>query len=82
MYHIEHGKRKNTSAQSIQLQLSRRMRDLREDNDLRQWQIAKLLNVDRTTYAHYESGRSRPDYEMIVKLAKHYGVSVDYLLGA
>ena len=67
--------------ESIKLQLSRRMKDLREDNDLKQWQLANMLKIDRSTYAHYERGRTQPDLEMIVKLANYYSVSVDYLLG-
>jgi len=73
------GKRRKDS--HIQLQLCKRMRDLREDNDLRQWQIANVLQIDRSTYTYYELGRTRPDYETIVKLAKYYGVSIEYLLG-
>ncbi len=65
----------------IPLQLCRRMKDLREDSDLRQWQIAEVLQIDRSTYAHYERGKTRPDLETIIKLANYYGVSVDYLLG-
>ena len=66
---------------NVKLQLSRRMKDLREDNDLKQWQLAKMLKIDRSTYAHYERGRTQPDLEMIMKLANYYSVSVDYLLG-
>ena len=76
-----HNNGKPRKNQHIQLQLCKRMRDLREDNDLKQWQLAKMLKIDRSTYAHYERGRTQPDLEMIMKLANYYSVSVDYLLG-
>lgn len=65
----------------VTLKLCDRMRGLREDHDLRQREIAELLHVDRSTYAHYESGRTQPDYESLVKLANFYNVSLEYLLG-
>ncbi len=58
-----------------------RIRDLREDHDLKQRQLAEYLNVSQNTYSQYETGTIALSAETAVKLAKYYGVSVDYLLG-
>ena len=58
-----------------------RIRDLREDKDLNQTQIAELLQVHQTTYSDYELGRVNVPISALHKLADFYGVSVDYLLG-
>lgn len=54
---------------------------LREDNDLTQQQIAKLLNISQTTYSRYESGALDIPSSSLISLAKFYKTSVDYLLG-
>lgn len=56
------------------------LRDLREDNDLRQKDIAKILNVSQNTYSQYETGVIALTAEVLIKLADYYNVSVDYLL--
>ena len=58
-----------------------RIRDLREDNDLKQSDIAKLLNVHQTTYSDYELGHLNVPVAALNALADFYKVSVDYLLG-
>lgn len=58
-----------------------RIRDLREDNDLSQQKIADLLNVSQTTYSRYERGVLDIPTDSLIKLAKFYKTSVDYLLG-
>ena len=58
-----------------------RIRDLREDNDLTQKQIAEFLICDQSLYSKYERGERPLPLEFIEKLADFYGVSVDYLLG-
>ena len=58
-----------------------RIRDLREDRDLNQSQVAELLNVHQTTYSDYELGRLNVPVNALHILADYYGVSVDYLLG-
>ena len=58
-----------------------RLRDLREDRDLKQRDIAELLKVHQTTYSDYELGRLNIPVAAIHTLADFYGVSVDYLLG-
>ena len=58
-----------------------RLRDLREDKDLKQKDVAELLKVYQTTYSDYELGRLNIPVAAIHTLADFYGVSVDYLLG-
>lgn len=58
-----------------------RIRDLREDADLTQQQLADLLNVSQTTYSRYESGAIDIPSLALIKLAQFYNTSVDYLLG-
>lgn len=58
-----------------------RLRDLREDQDLKQKNIADLLQVHQTTYSDYELGRLNIPISALHTLADHYGVSIDYLLG-
>ena len=58
-----------------------RLRDLREDNDLKQKQLAELLKVHQTTYSDYELGRLNIPVAVLHMLADFYNVSVDYLLG-
>lgn len=58
-----------------------RLRDLREDRDLNQKEVAKLLQVHQTTYSDYELGHLNVPVAALHKLADFYGVSVDYLLG-
>ena len=57
-----------------------RIRDLREDRDLRQQQIANYLMCDQSLYSKYERGERDLPLEYASKLADLYGVSVDYLL--
>lgn len=56
------------------------LRSIREDSDLRQSDIAKILNVSQNTYSQYETGVIALTAEILVKLANFYNVSVDYLL--
>ena len=57
------------------------IRDIREDHDLSQKQMAELLNIGQTTYSDYELGRLNVPVAILHKIADFYGVSVDYLLG-
>ncbi|WP_369283044.1 helix-turn-helix domain-containing protein [Oscillibacter sp. GMB15532] len=57
------------------------IRNLREDNDLTQQQVAELLNISQTTYSRYESGALDIPSSSLIFLAKYYKTSVDYLLG-
>ena len=58
-----------------------RLRDLREDKDLKQTDIANLLTVHQTTYSDYELNKLNIPVSVLHTLADFYGVSVDYLLG-
>ncbi|MBR2278696.1 MAG: helix-turn-helix transcriptional regulator [Eubacterium sp.] len=58
-----------------------RIRDLREDHDLTQDQLVKILKMHKTTYTNYEQGKREPPFQLIVKLAKLYNVSIDYIAG-
>ena len=58
-----------------------RIRDVREDSDLSQQQVADLLNITRQQYQLYESGKREMPMHLFIVLAKHYNVSLDYLAG-
>ncbi len=58
-----------------------RIRDVREDKDLTQGKVAEYLLCDQSLYSKYERGERPIPLEAIVKLAKFYGTSVDYLVG-
>ena len=58
-----------------------RLRDLREDHDLKQEEIAKILNVTRPYYSRYERLEVELPIRHYITLAKYYGVSIDYLAG-
>lgn len=57
-----------------------RLRELREDNDLRQKDVAELLNCTQVCYSRYESGARDVPPEVLITLAAHYNTSVDYIL--
>lgn len=59
----------------------RRIKDLREDNDLKQKEIAAVLGIDQRVYSNYETGKREIPVHILIKLADYYKVSTDYLLG-
>lgn len=59
----------------------KRIRDLREDADMTQVQIAKILNCSQRVYSNYERGDIDIPTEILIKLADLHEVSVDYILG-
>ncbi len=59
----------------------RRIRDLREDRDLKQKQLAEFLNCSQQVYSNYELGQRDIPTDVLIRLSKFYDVSVDYLLG-
>lgn len=61
--------------------LGKRMRWLREKKDLKQNKVAEALGVSSYQLSRYESGKSKPDPELIAKIADFYNVKTDYLLG-
>ena len=58
-----------------------RMRALREDNDLTQREVAKVINKSQQGYSHIEDGRAELKIEDLIKLCRFYGVSADYFIG-
>jgi len=59
----------------------RRLRDLREDHDLKQKDLAEYLNCSQVSYSHYELGKRDIPTEVLIRLADFYCTSTDYLLG-
>lgn len=58
-----------------------RLKDLREDNDLYQKDIAKILNISQTGYSKYETETNDIPTSILIKLALYYETSIDYILG-
>lgn len=58
-----------------------RIKELREDRDLLQTEVAKKVGIDQRTLSNYETGKTNPDSYAIIKLAEFFGVTCDYLLG-
>ncbi|MCK8824344.1 helix-turn-helix domain-containing protein [Fuchsiella alkaliacetigena] len=61
--------------------LPMRLKELRKQKDLKQEKLASHLNLSRSTIAGYETGKRKPDYNTLEKIASFFNVSVDYLLG-
>lgn len=59
----------------------RRIRELREDQDLKQVEIAAILNCSQRVYSHYERGELDIPTDILIKLADYYSTTTDYLLG-
>ena len=57
-----------------------RLRDLREDKDITQKELAELLHIKQNTYAQYENGQREIPLALLVKLARYFNVSVDFIL--
>ena len=58
-----------------------RLRDLREDNDLMQKEIAAVLGIDQRVYSNYETGKREIPTHLLITLADYYKTSTDYILG-
>ena len=63
------------------ISMYRRIRDLREDRDMNQTQMAKLLGMSQTGYSKYETGENDIPTAILIQLARFYHTSIDYLLG-
>lgn len=59
----------------------KRIRNLREDNDLKQRELAEILNCSQRIYSNYERGDVDIPTEILIKLARFYNTSIDYILG-
>ena len=58
-----------------------RLRDLREDHDIKQRVLADFLHLKQNTYSQYENGQRQVPIEVLIQIAKFYNTSVDYILG-
>lgn len=58
----------------------KRIRDLREDHDLTQSDLALILNISQRAYSHYENGTRKIPFDILIALANYYNCSIDYLL--
>lgn len=58
-----------------------RLRDLREDKDLTQEELVRILGMHKTTYTNYEQGKREIPFALAIRLAKFYDVSLDYIAG-
>ena len=58
-----------------------RLKDIREDRDLKQQEIASYLHIKQNTYSQYENGHRQIPIDLLIKLSEYYKTSVDYLLG-
>lgn len=58
-----------------------RLRDLREDRDLTQKEMAEHLHISQNTYSQYETGQRQTPIDVLIRLADYYETSIDYLLG-
>ena len=65
----------------VEADMYRRIRDLREDRDLHQKDIAEYLRCTQVCYSHYELGKRDIPTDVLIKLADFYGTSTDYILG-
>ena len=59
----------------------KRIRDLREDRDMNQTQVAKMLGMSQTGYSKYETGENDIPTSILIKLSEFYNTSIDYILG-
>ncbi|MBQ7521453.1 MAG: helix-turn-helix transcriptional regulator [Clostridia bacterium] len=58
-----------------------RLRDLREDHDLKQKEIASILGIDQRVYSNYEIGKREIPVHLLIRLADYYHTSTDFILG-
>ena len=58
-----------------------RIQDLRTDADMSQKQLSEILHISQRSYSHYETGSRNIPFEMLIRLANYYDISVDYLVG-
>lgn len=71
----------NSQSQEASMNYVTQIRNLREDSDKTQQEIAEILGTSQTMYARYERGANEMPIRHLIKLAKYYNVSLDYLCG-
>lgn len=64
----------------VKLRINERLRELRVKSGYTQSQIAKILNIDRSTYSYYEIGKTMPDISVLITLAKVFNIPINELL--
>lgn len=69
------------SQREISYNIYMKLRELREENNISQKEIAEYLNVKQNTYSQYETGKRQLPIELLIKLAKFYKTTTDYILG-
>ena len=62
------------------MSFNEKLRELRKERKLKQWEMADMLDTDRSTITKWETGKSKPSSDMLVMIAGIFNVSVDYLL--
>lgn len=63
------------------MEIQQRLKDIREDRELSQQEVADYLKIDRKTYCRYEKGHHEIKVDVLVKLAQYYNLSLDYITG-
>ena len=69
------------SQHEISYNIYMKLKDLREENNFTQSQIAEYLNIKQNTYSQYENEKRQLPIDVLIKLSKFYKVSTDYILG-
>lgn len=67
--------------QAIEIKYYTRLRDLREDRDLTQAQVAQIIGTSQQHYGKYESGKIVIPFDRVIALAEYFNVSIDYIAG-
>lgn len=65
----------------MEIKLGKRLKELREERNLTQKQVADALKINSVTYLHYEKSQREPPLLLLAEMAAYFNVSVDYLLG-
>ena len=65
----------------MEILLGKKLKELREERELTQKEVAAALNINAVTYLHYEKSQREPPLSLLADMAKFFDVSVDYLLG-
>lgn len=65
----------------MEIKLGKRLKELREERNLTQKQVAAALKINSVTYLHYEKAQREPPLLLLAEMAEYFNVSVDYLLG-
>ena len=81
IYNVKWEKKKSDDVSGGIMAYYPRLRDLREDRDLTQTQLVEILHMHKTTYTNYEQGKREIPFELVIRLAKFYNVSTDYIAG-